>query len=165
MGFDAVVIFVLIFSFIYGFIRGFFRQILSLAGLILAAYFAMFHYHRAHVFLSQYIKGGGLLLLSSIALTFIIVYLAFAIVSFFISFIIKGFIGFFDRLIGAIFAVFKTLVLLSVIALFLASFETSKSWVFSSKIGPHLYSSGVFLASQVEKVWREKWKSGLNLKK
>ena len=154
MGFDPVVVFVLIFSFIYGFIRGFFRQILSLAGLIMAAYFAMFHYHRAQVFLSQYIKGTGLLLLSSIALTFIVVYLAFAIVSFFISLVIKGF-----------FAVFKALVLLSVITMFLASFETSRSWVFSSKTGPHLYSAGVFLASQVEKVWREKWKSELNLKK
>lgn len=165
MGFDPVVVFVLIFSFIYGFIRGFFRQILSLAGLIMAAYFAMFHYHRAQVFLSQYIKGTGLLLLSSIALTFIVVYLTFAIVSFFISLVIKGFIGFFDRLIGAFFAVFKALVLLSVIAMFLASFETSRSWVFSSKTGPHLYSAGVFLASQVEKVWREKWRSELNLKK
>ncbi len=165
MGFDPVVIFVLIFSFIYGFIRGFFRQILSLAGLFLAAYLAMFHYQRAQIFLSQYIKGGGLLLLSSIALTFIVVYLAFAMVSFFISFIMKGFIGFFDRLVGAFFAVFKAVILLSVVALFLASFESSRSWVFSSRTGPHLYSAGVYLASHVEKIWRERWKSELNLKK
>jgi len=165
MSYDIVVITISVMAMIYGFIRGFFRQLLSLLGLLVAVYYSLFHYQKAASFLSPYIKGRGILILASIALTFIVVYTIFAVVSFVISMMVKGMVGFLDRFFGALFALFKVFILLSVVTLFLSSFDSTRGWVFSSKTGPSLYSTGVYLAGYVEKAWRKKWNLEPNSRK
>jgi len=165
MLFDLIVILVLVIAFFYGLIRGFLRQFISLAGLLTAAYLAVFHYGKAVSYLSPYIKERGVLVLASIALTFLVTYIAFAVGSMIISFFIKGPIGFLDRVFGAIFAVFKAFLFLTVISLFLASFNSTRNFIAFSKTGPYIYSSGLYMAGQVEKIWRERWKSEKNLRK
>ncbi len=165
MGFDLIFMAVLSIAFIYGFFRGLLRQLLSLVGLLTAFYMAINHPDRAINLLSPYIKNPELLRIAGSVLTFIAVYLIFAVISMIISFLIKGAIGLLDRLLGGLFALLKAMILLVALSMFLVSFGISRDFVLSSQTGPLLIKIGSKLLIKGEKIWEENWDSGKNLKK
>ena len=164
MGFDLIFLAVLGTAFLYGFFRGLLRQLLSLVGLLTAFYMAINHPHRAINLLFPYIKNPELLRIAGGVLTFIGVYLFFAVISMVISFLIKGAIGFLDRLLGGFFALAKALVLLIALAMLLVSFDISRNFVLASRTGPCLTKIGSKLLIKGKKLWEEKWDSGRNSK-
>ncbi len=165
MNFDALFLFIIALAFFYGFVRGFFRQVLSLAGLLAAFYAALNHPQKAINLLAPYVKNPSLLKIGGIVLTFIAVYLIFALASIVISFLIKGAIGLADRLLGGAFAALKALIFLMALALLLVSFEGTRNFVLGSKTGPYMVSLGSKLFAKGKNLLEERWNSATNLKK
>jgi len=165
VNFDALFLFLTAVAFLYGFMRGFLRQVLSLAGLLAAFYAALNHSGKAESLLSSQIRNPHLLKIAGMVLTFIAVYLAFALVSVILSFLIKGAIGLADRLLGGAFAVLKAFVLLLALSLLMVSFDSTRNFVLSSRTGPHMVYLGSKLFARGKNFLEGKWNSATNWKK
>ncbi len=165
MNFDTLFIFILALAFFYGFIRGFLRQLLSLVGLLAAFYAALNYPQRALNLLAPHIKNPSLLKIAAAVLTFIAVYLVFALASAVISFLIKGAIGLADRLLGGAFAAVKAVIFLMALAMLLVSFEGTRNFVLKSRTGPYMVSLASKLFAKGKNFLEEKWNSAENWKR
>ena len=151
--FDSVIVVILIFAFVRGFMKGFFVEIASLIALIGGIYGAIYFSYFASDLLKEYVEWSeNYITLTAFAVTFIAIVVA-------VSSLGKVFtkmanlvaLGLINKLLGGVFALLKSVLILSVVFVFFArlndvirfvekeTLETSVLYAPVKKIVPTLF--------------------------
>jgi membrane protein required for colicin V production len=125
---DYIIVAILIFFTIKGVFMGFIREIASLAGIILGIILGILYIPQVTQFLSGYVPESRFLSLISFALVFALVLILCNIIGWALRlFLKKVFLGWFDKFMGAVFAVLKTILLTYLIIVILTFFVPAKA--------------------------------------
>lgn len=137
--FDILVIIILTYCLIRGIFRGVIKEISSLIGVLGGFYAAYTYYTDVSKFFEKWIVNHYLNVLSFL-LVFICVFLAISILGIIIKYILKiVFLGWVDRIFGAIFGILKGILISSVLLIvFVAFLSGSINIIKSSRTSPHL---------------------------
>lgn len=136
---DYVLIAIIALSALFGLFRGIVREILSLVGWALSFWIALKYSHNLNSVFDGIIASDGLLYGVSFVTLLIISLIACAIVNYAISkFVNLSGIGFIDRGIGAVFGVFRGLLIATVLVFFgnMTPLSAGQLWSQSRLIGP-----------------------------
>ena len=120
--FDSVIVVILIFAFVRGFMKGFFVEIASLIALIGGIYGAIYFSYFASDLLKEYVEWSeNYITLTAFAVTFIVIVVAVSslgkVFTKMANFVALGMI---NKILGGVFALLKSVVILSVIFVFIA---------------------------------------------
>ncbi|MGB5157570.1 MAG: CvpA family protein [Desulfobacterales bacterium] len=137
--FDILVIAILAYCLIRGIFRGVIKEISSLIGVLGGFYAAYTYYHDVSKFFEKWVASHYLNVLSFL-LIFICVFLIISIIGTVIKYILKiVFLGWADRIFGAIFGILKgTLISSILLIVFVAFLSGSIDTIKSSKASPYL---------------------------
>lgn len=125
---DYIIIATLIFFTIKGVLKGFIREIASLAGIILGIWLGILYIPEVTQILSGYVPDSRFLPLISFALIFAAVLILCNIIGWALRYFFKKvFLGWFDKLMGAVFAVLKTILLTYLVIVLLTFFVPAKA--------------------------------------
>lgn len=119
---DIVIVVILIFAFVRGFMKGFFVEIASLIALIGGIYGAVYFSYFAANIIKEYVEWSeNYITLTAFAATFIVIVIAVSslgkVLTKMANFVALGMI---NKILGGIFALLKSVVILSVIVVFFA---------------------------------------------
>ena len=151
--FDIVIVVILIFAFVRGFMKGFFVEIASLIALIGGIYGAIYFSYFASDILKEYLEWSeNYITLTAFAVTFIVIVVAVSslgkVFTKMANFVALGMI---NKLLGGVFALLKSVLILSVVFVFFArlndvirfvekeTLETSVLYAPVKKIVPTLF--------------------------
>jgi len=149
---DYIIIILMVFLIIRGVMRGFIREIFSLAGIVLGIWLAVLFQPQATEFIRPYLPDGKYLPLLSVVGLFAVIFITFNIAGWAVGLLFKkAFLGWFDRILGACFAVVKGIVIIYVAMVFLTFFVPEKTpLIAGSRLTPLIirsYQSMVHLIS------------------
>lgn len=159
---DYIIIITLLFFTVKGVLRGFIREISSLAGIILGIWLGNVFMPQVGNFLSGYIPDTGFLPLISFAFIFICVLVLCNLIGWGLRLLFKKvFLGWFDKLMGAGFAMLKTILLTYLIIVILTFFVPRKApLIAESLLAPWVVRSYQSISSLISpdhyKNWRKK---------
>jgi|SRR5690554_753306 len=122
---DTVLGMILVISFLFGLKKGFLKAFLSLLGIVVAVYAAMFFSGYVENFLSrQFSWSEDLLRLASFLLTFLVVLIAFSLLGRIMTQLVNFMmLGLMNKLLGGLFIMLKYAFLVSVVFMFVNSSE------------------------------------------
>src|SRR5690554_644943 len=122
---DTVLGLILVTSFLFGLKKGFLKAILSLLGIVVAVYAALFFSGIVEDFLSsQFSWSEDLLRLASFLLTFVVVLIAFSLLGRILTQLVNFMmLGLMNKLLGGLFIMLKYAFLVSVVFMFVNSSE------------------------------------------
>lgn len=117
---DTVLGMILVISFLFGLKKGFLKAFLSLLGIVVAVYAAMFFSGYVENFLSrQFSWSEDLLRLASFLLTFLVVLIAFSLLGRIMTQLVNFMmLGLMNKLLGGLFIMLKYAFLVSVVFMF-----------------------------------------------
>ena len=125
---DYIIIITLVFFTVKGVLKGFIREIASLAGIILGFWLGIRYIPEVTQFLSGYVPDSRFLPLISFALIFAAVLIICNVIGWALRlFFKKVFLGWFDKLMGAVLAVLKTILLTYFFIVILTFFVPAKA--------------------------------------
>ena len=138
--FDIIVLVILAYCIIRGIFRGLLKELSSIIGVFGGFYAAYTYYTVAAKPLSRWISHTGYLNLVSFLIIFCIVFLVISIVGVIINYLLKlAFLGWFDRLAGALFGAVKAILIVSVLLIALTTFLPKGSPIIKdSLLSPHI---------------------------
>jgi len=151
--FDIVIVVILVFAFVRGFMKGFFVEIASLIALIGGIYGAIYFSYFAANILKEYVEWSeNYITLTAFAVTFIVIVISVSslgkVFTKMANFVALGMI---NKILGGVFALLKSVVILSVIFIFFArlnsvivfvekeTFQTSVLYTPVKKIVPTIF--------------------------
>ena len=121
--FDGVIIIVLAYCLIRGIFRGLIKEISSLVGVLTGFYAAYSYYPLVVKFLARWISNAGYLSILSFLILFFVVFFVISILGVIINYLLKiAFLGWVDRICGALFGAIKGVLIVSVVMIPLISF-------------------------------------------
>jgi membrane protein required for colicin V production len=122
---DTVLGMILVISFLFGLKKGFLKAFLSLLGIVVAVYAAMFFSGYVENFLSrQFSWSEDLLRLASFLLTFLVVLIAFSLLGRIMTQLVNFMmLGLMNKLLGGLFIMLKYAFLVSVVFMFVNASE------------------------------------------
>src|SRR5690554_7821445 len=122
---DTVLGLILVTSFLFGLKKGFLKAILSLLGIVVAVYAALFFSGIVEDFLSsQFSWSEDLLRLASFLLTFLVVLIAFSLLGRIMTQLVNFMmLGLMNKLLGGLFIMLKYAFLVSVVFMFVNASE------------------------------------------
>lgn len=122
---DTVLGMILVISFLFGLKKGFLKAFLSLLGIVVAVYAAMFFSGYVENFLSrQFSWSVDLLRLASFLLTFLVVLIAFSLLGRIMTQLVNFMmLGLMNKLLGGLFIMLKYAFLVSVVFMFVNASE------------------------------------------
>lgn len=140
--FDWVVVAIILISTIMAAAQGFLLEIVSLAGLIVGLWLALWNYHLLAIPLARHIHSEHV----ANALAFLLIALGVMIVAGLIGRLSSRVahtigLGGLDRLLGAIFGVIRGYVLVLVAIIAIVAFMPGKNWLNGSKLAPYFLSA------------------------
>jgi membrane protein required for colicin V production len=147
---DIIVVVILAYCIIRGVFRGLLKELSSIIGVFGGFYAAYTYYAVAARPLSKWISHTGYLNLVSFIIIFCIVFLVISILGVVINYLLKlAFLGWFDRLAGALFGAVKGILIVSVLLIALTAFLPKGSpFIKDSLLSPHI----TFISEKMVKV-------------
>ncbi len=138
--FDIIVVVILAYCVIRGIFRGLLKELSSIIGVFAGFYAAYTYYTVVARPLSRWISHTGYLNLASFLIIFCIVFLVISMVGVIINYLLKlAFLGWFDRLAGALFGAVKAVLIVSVLLIALTTFLPKDSPILkNSLLSPHI---------------------------
>jgi membrane protein required for colicin V production len=148
--FDIIVIVILAYCIIRGIFRGLLKELSSIIGVFGGFYAAYTYYAVVARPLSKWISHTGYLNLVSFIIIFCIVFLVISMLGVIINYLLKlAFLGWFDRLAGALFGAAKGILIVSVLLIALTAFlPKDSSFIKDSLLSPHI----TFVSEKMAKV-------------
>ncbi len=140
--FDLVALFIVGLMAISGLVKGLMRQVFSILALVAASAAALLYPGLFLEVVKRVIEKENLALIASGILTFLAVYLVVSLIGSLFASLIKGPVRVLDRLLGLGFGLLKGVLIVSLMAVLLASLSITKEWVHSSETGPFFLSLG-----------------------
>ncbi|MFH2066697.1 MAG: CvpA family protein [Pseudomonadota bacterium] len=137
---DILIIIILLFCLIRGLFRGFVLELSSIIGVLAGVYGASTYYPAAAQILSKWITDAAYRNIISLILVFICIFMAISLLGRLIKIILKiAFMGWFDRLFGAGFGVFKGCLIASVLLFAFTTFlPKGTSIIQTSRLSPYI---------------------------
>lgn len=171
--FDIIVVTILTYCIIRGVFRGLLKELSSIIGVFGGYYAAYTYYGMLAKPLSKWIDHTGYLNIFSFLIIFCLVFLIISILGVIINYLLKlAFLGWFDRLAGAIFGAMKAALIVSVLLIAFTAFLPKGSPVIKDSLfSPHITLISekmikvvpkdlkhAFLAklSEFKKIWKQK---------
>jgi len=138
--FDIIVVTILAYCIIRGVFRGLLKELSSIIGVFGGFYAAYTYYGVLAKPLSKWIDHTGYLNIFSFLAIFCIVFLIISILGVIINYLLKlAFLGWFDRLSGAIFGAMKAILVVSVLLIAFTAFLPKGSPIIKdSLLSPHI---------------------------
>ena len=136
---DYALIIIIAASALFGFFRGIVREILSLIGWVFSFWVALRFSHNLTGLFEGMIANEGLLYGVSFVALLIVTLIACMLVSYFVGRFVKlSGLGFVDRGIGAVFGIFRGLLIVTVLVFFgnMTPLAAGESWQQAVLIGP-----------------------------
>jgi membrane protein required for colicin V production len=160
---DYIIIITLAYLIVKGIFRGFMKEIASLAGIVLGIVFGVTFLPEMTDFLKPYLPFTQLLPLISLAIIFILVLIICNFLGWFLKKLFqKVFLGWFDRSLGAGFAVVKGVVLTYFVIVILSFFPASQApLVTDSRLAPWIIRSYQSMINIVSPDQYQRWKEKL----
>lgn len=157
---DYIIIVTLVFLTIKGILRGFIREVSSLAGVILGIWLANLFQPKLTAILSGYIPGFRFIHLISFTVIFAVVLILCNIIGWAIRLLFKKvFLGWFDKLMGALFAILKTIIITYLVIVLLTFFIPTRSpLITQSVLAPWIIKSYQSVTNLVSPQHYEKWR-------
>ncbi len=159
---DALILITLGWNLIRGFNKGFVEELLSILGIVLSVYAAYLYAPKLSYLLLK-TKASTVIVLTGFTV-FLFLFSIFKLISSFIdSKVSKSSLGFLNNLLGTLFGVlrgvlFSSLFVFAISALFPESYLVKKSSL-GGLFVPVINYSFKLLDGEVEKKWKENWKS------
>jgi membrane protein required for colicin V production len=137
---DILFIGILVFCLIRGLFRGLVLELSSIIGVLAGIYFASLYYPEVSNILSQWVSEAAYRNIISLILIFIGIFILINLLGRIVKMILKiAFMGWFDRIFGAGFGVFKGCLIGSVLLLTLTTFlPGDASIIKNSKLSPYI---------------------------
>lgn len=133
---DIIIAVILLFGLVKGFMKGLFIEITSLVGLVLGIYGALhFSFYLSDILQHNVSWDKSMIQIVAFAGTFLIILLALIFLGKALTKIAETiFLGFFNKLLGAIFGALKYALILSVVFLIYDQINSSLSFVNKAKV-------------------------------
>jgi membrane protein required for colicin V production len=157
---DYIILVPLLYLTIKGIIRGLIRELASLAGIILGIWLGNLYQPEVTGVISRYLPETRFMPLVSLALVFILMVILCNLAGWGVRFIFKkALLGWFDRLMGGVFAVIKT-IFLAYVFIIILTFYTPKNGplISESLLAPWIIRSYQYITDLVSPDHYEKWK-------
>lgn len=138
--FDITVVVILAYCIIRGIFRGLLKELASIIG-VFGGYYAAYTYYMVIAKpLSRWVSHTGYLKLLSFFIIFCSVFLVISIVGVIINYLLKlAFLGWFDRLTGALFGAVKGILIVSILLIaFTAFLPKGSPFIKDSLLSPHI---------------------------
>ena len=157
--FDIIVVVILAYCIIRGIFRGLLKELSSIIGVFAGFYAAYTYYAVAARPLSKWISHTGYLNLVSFIIIFCIVFLIISILGVIINYLLKlAFLGWFDRLAGALFGAAKGILIVSVLLIALTAFlPKDSSFIKDSLLSPHITVVSEKMAKVISKNMKQEF--------
>jgi len=138
--FDILIIIILLYCLIRGIFRGLLKEMSSLVGVLGGYYAAYTYYDEVGKYLKKWITDPNYINILSFFLVFICVFLIISILGIIIKYILKiVFLGWVDRVFGAVFGILKGIIIGSVLLIVFTAFHSgSANIIKTSKTAPYL---------------------------
>ncbi len=133
---DIIIVVILLLGLVNGFRRGLFIEITSLLGLILGVYGAIhFSYYLANILQSRVDWDTSLIQIVAFSGTFLVIMVALVLLGKLLTKIAETImLGFFNKLLGALFGILKIGLILSVVLIIFEQFNKTLKFMDHSKV-------------------------------
>ena len=157
---DYLILIPLIYFTVKGVLRGFIREIASLAGIILGIWLGNVFQPDVSKILSHYLPDSNFVPLISLAIIFVVILILCNLAGWGLHKLFKKvFLGWFDRFMGGVFAVLKTIFLAYVFIILLTFFvSTSTPLITESLLAPWIIKSYQSIVGLVSPDHYDNWK-------
>jgi membrane protein required for colicin V production len=157
---DYIILVPLLYLTIKGIIRGIIREIASLAGIILGIWLGMVYQEELSIVIRGYLPDNRFIPIISIALIFVLMVIICNLAGWALKLIFKKvFLGWFDRLMGGVFAVVKTIFIAYVVIVILTFYMPQNAPLISeSVLAPWIIKSYQQIIGLVSPDHYNKWK-------
>ncbi len=159
--FDMLIIAILAFCVIRGVFRGLIKEMSSIIG-VLAGFYAAYSYYMVIArLLSRWISSATYLNILSFLIIFCMVFFVVSILGVVIKYVLDiAFMGWFDRVCGAVFGIMKGVLIVSVLLIvFTAFLPKNNSFVKNSMLAPHAALVAERMARVVSKDLKQEFTS------
>ena len=141
--FDILIIIILLYCLVRGIFRGLLKEMSSLVGVLGGFYAAYTYYHEVGKLLNRWIADPNYVNILSFLLVFICVFLIISIIGIIIKYILKiVFLGWVDRVFGAVFGILKGILIASVLLIVFTAFLPDSSNIIKTSKTSH-YLAGI----------------------
>ncbi|MDD2388843.1 MAG: CvpA family protein [Desulfobacterales bacterium] len=140
--FDIVIIVILGYCLIRGIFRGLIKELSSIVGVFGGFYAAYTYYSQVSTYLGEWIDSRTYLDIVSFLIVFCLVFIVISILGVIIKYIMNiAFLGWIDRIFGAVFGVLKGVLIASILLIILTAFlPPNVRIVKNSRLAPHVTS-------------------------
>ena len=151
--FDIIVIIIVGFCLIRGIFRGLVKELFSIVGVMAGYYAAYSYYPHVSKFLSQWVPAVAYSRLIGFLIVFIGIFLIISIIGVIVKYLMSiSFLGWTDRISGAVFGLIKGLLIASVLFIAFTTFlPKNASIVKDSAVAPYLSHVSTQMAKIVKK--------------
>lgn len=163
---DVIIIVTILLFVIRGIFRGFIRELGSLAGIVLGIVLGIRLLPQMNDFLKLYLPKTFPLSEISFAIIFFAVLILCNILAMIVKFLfVRSFLGWFDKGLGAVMAVFKGVILIYLAMVFITFRVPSKApLIAQSQLAPKIISSYQILTRLVSPEQHKKWQDWMTRK-
>ena len=164
---DIIILSTMGFLILKGLLRGYLRETASLAGVIAGIFLANFYQPRVTAYLNSYLPALDILPLVSFTVILILVVIISNILGWILKFMFwKVLQGWSGRILGAVLAAIKGVVLIYLVIILLFFFLPAKTpLIATSKLAPSIISSYQGMVSLISPDFYENWKKKIMGKK
>ncbi len=157
---DYIILIPLIYLTVKGIIRGFVLEAASLAGIILGVWLGNIFQPDVSKILSRFMSDSDFIPLISIAIIFVVTVILCNLAGWGFKLLFKkGILGWFDKLMGGVFAVLKTIFLSYVVIIILTFYVPAKApLITESLLAPWIIKSYQSIVGLVSPDHYDKWK-------
>lgn len=161
--FDWIIVAILVLSAVVAAAQGFLREVISLIGLIVGFTLALWNYRLLADPLARHIHSER----AADALAFLLIALGVMIVAGLLGRAAAALahtagLGGLDRLLGAVFGIFRGCVLVVVVIIAMAAFMPQTAWLRGSTLAPYFLSSANACAAGAPAALRQKIRDGVS---
>ncbi len=161
--FDMAIIVIMSFCVIGGIFRGLIKELSSIIGVLAGFYAAYTYYDGIASFFSRWITSESFLNIMSFLIIFCCVFFVVSIIGVFIKYVLNiAFMGWFDRICGAGFGLFKGVLIVSVLLIMFTAFLTGGDPIVrNSVLAPHVALVSEKMAKVVSKDMKRQFSSNI----
>ncbi|MFZ0133409.1 MAG: CvpA family protein [Desulfobacterales bacterium] len=159
--FDILTIVILAYSIIRGIFRGLIKEMSSIVGVLAGYYAAYSYYGELAAVLSRWVTDTVYVNIVSFLILFSVVFLIISAIGVIIKYVLRiAFIGWLDRIFGAVFGLFKAVLIAAVLLIVATTFLPQNApFVKQSKLAPHVTAVSELMIEVVPKEMKQKFLS------
>lgn len=157
--FDMVIIVILGYCLIRGIFRGLIKELSSIIGVLAGFYAAYTYYTEISSLLSHFIDDKSWSNILSCLIIFCVIFLIISLLGVAIKYLLNiAYMGWFDRVCGAVFGVLKAVLIVSVIFMVFTAFLPDRhSFLKNSLLAPHVALISEKMAKVVSKEMKQEF--------